>query len=233
MNAPAALTGSALKTYEAINGDSPASSLTWNEVRVFFRQFAPVAERANGDLMVLRNGQTLLLHLALADELVELDQLRQIRDFLARSAKPLPAAGAGDGDWLVVIDHREARVFHSVGTTVVTQLIAPPDPDDYFRHEHNSKDFSRGKERPDPNTFFKPIADALQGAGRIVVFGNGKGMSNEMEQFVSWLKRHSAAIAGRIVATRVVDEHHLTDSQLFALARACFVAPPALSTASR
>ena len=233
MKAPAALTGPALQTYAAINGDSPATSLAWSEVRAFFRELTPVAERANGDLMVLRNGQTLLLHLALADEAVEAGQVLQLRELLVRSTIPLPANRPGDGDWMVVIDHREARIFHSIGNSVAKDSITPPAPHDYFRHEHNSKDFSRGKERPNPAVFLKPRVDAMHGAGRIVVFGNGKRMSNEVDQFIAWLKRHAASTAGRIVMTRVVDEYHLSDAQLFSLVRTRFSASPASQGATR
>jgi len=62
----------------------------------------------------------------------------------------------------VVIDHHEARIFRSEIRGAVPQQILPHEPDDYFRHAHNSKDFSRGQEKPDLNSFFEPVAKALQ-----------------------------------------------------------------------
>ena len=92
-------------------------------------------------------------------------------------------------------------------------------PAEYFRHAHNSKDFSRGKEKPDPNPFFEPVAGVLNGAGHILIFGTGTGTSSEMDQFTDWLKQHRPELAKRIIGTLVIDEHHLTEAQLLAKAR--------------
>ena len=62
------------------------------------------------------------------------------------------------------------------------------------------------------------MAGALH-AGKILLFGAGTGTSSEMEQFVVWLKHHHAEVAGRIIGTQVIDEHHLTEAQLLAKAR--------------
>jgi hypothetical protein len=106
----------------------------------------------------------------------------------------------------------------------VPEQILPHDPDDFFRHAHNSKDFARGQEKPDPNSFFEPIARDLKGASRFLIFGSGKGTSSEMEQFVSWLKIHHPNLAGRIVRAGVIDEHHITEAQLLSQARAAYAA---------
>ena len=101
----------------------------------------------------------------------------------------------------------------------VPQQILPHEPEDFFRHAHNSKDFSRGREKPDPNSFFEPVAKALQAPGKILVFGSGTGTSSEMDQFTTWLGLHHPEMAKRIIGSMVVDEHHLTESQLLAKAR--------------
>jgi hypothetical protein len=101
----------------------------------------------------------------------------------------------------------------------IPQSILPHAPSEFFRHPHNSKDFSRGREKPDPNAFFEPVAQALQSKGKILVFGSGKGTSSEMEQFLAWLKIHHPGLATRIIGSLVVDEHHLSDGQLLSKAR--------------
>ena len=101
----------------------------------------------------------------------------------------------------------------------VPQKLLPHEPDRYFRHEQNSQNLARGKEKPDPNSFFEPIAQALQTAGQLLIFGTGTGHSSEMDQFVAWLKAHHREIAGRIIGTLVVDESHLTEGQLLGKAR--------------
>ena len=118
-----------------------------------------------------------------------------------------------------MIDHREARIFRSEIHGTNPEQILPHEPDDFFRHAHNSKDFSRGKEKPDPNSFFEPVAKALQAAGQILILGSGTGMSSEMDQFVAWVKTHHPEIANRIIGSLAVDGSHLTQDQLLAKAR--------------
>lgn len=87
-----------------------------------------------------------------------------------------------------------------------------------------------GQEKPDPNSFFGPVTDALQGTGRILVFGTGTGTSSEMDQFIGWLKRQHPETARRVMGAVVVDEHHLTEDQLLAKARD-FYANPKMASA--
>jgi hypothetical protein len=101
----------------------------------------------------------------------------------------------------------------------IPQQILPHEPDDFFRHAHNSRDFSRGQEKPDPNSFFEPLAKALHAPGQILVFGTGTGTSSEMEQFIAWSKLHHPELAKRIIGGLTVDEHHLSENQLLAKAR--------------
>jgi hypothetical protein len=101
----------------------------------------------------------------------------------------------------------------------IPQQILPHKPEDYFRHAHNSKDFSRGQEKPDPNSYFEPVARALSAGGKFLIFGTGTGMSSEMDQFISWLKVHHHELSKQMIGSQVVDEYHLTEDQLLAKAR--------------
>jgi hypothetical protein len=142
-----------------------------------------------------------------------------LRHFLERSEPTPSETKESETHWLVVIDHHEARIFRSEMRGTLPQQILPHEPDDYFRHAHNSKDFSRGQEKPDPTSFFAPVAKALQAPGRILVFGTGTGTSSEMEQFIAWLRLHHPELAMRITGCLVIDEHHLSEEQLLAKAR--------------
>jgi hypothetical protein len=130
-----------------------------------------------------------------------------------------PETDEAEAHWLLVIDHREARIFRSKMHGAVPQEIMPHDADDYFRHPHGSMDSNRGKERPDPNSFFEPIAKALKTAKQILVFGSGKGMSSEMEQFIAWAKTNQPKLAKRIIGSLRVDQHQMSRDQLLAKAR--------------
>ena len=222
------LTGSHLRTYNSIFQHPVSHNLEWRNVRSLFNHIADVVEQPNGNLRVTRNGQSMVLHTPRTKDVAEIDELMELRHFIERSENAPVAEAATEVQWLVVIDHHEARIYRSEMSGTVPQRILPHHPSDFFRHAHNSKDFSRGKEKPDPNSFFEPIADAHKAAGKILVFGTGKGTSSEMEQFVAWLGKHHADLAARVVGSVVIDENHLSEAQLLLKAREFYsAAPPA------
>ncbi len=220
MNSNPPLTGSYLRTYQTIFRHPVAHNLGWHDVHALFRHLGQVAEEPNGNLKVTRNGQVLVLHPPRTKDIAETDELMDLRRFLERSETPAPAtANKAESHWLLVINHHEARIFRSEMHGAVPQRILPHEPEDYFRHAPHSKDFSRGQEKPEPNSFFEPVVKALQSGGPILIFGSGTGTSSEMEQFVVWAKLRHPEFASRIVGALVIDEHHLTEGQLLAKAR--------------
>jgi hypothetical protein len=227
MSASPSLSGSHLRTYEAIFHRPVSHNLAWRDVRALLGQLGQVTEEPNGNLKVTRNGQTLILHPPRTKEVADTSELMELRHFLERSETPVPQAAGGEAQWLVVIDHHEARIFRSALPGAEPQQILPHEPEAYFRHAHHSRDFSRGQEKPDPNSFFEPVTRALKEPGQILVFGSGKGTGSEMEQFIAWLKSHHPELAGRIVGSLVIDEHHLTVAQLLAKAREFHARPAA------
>jgi hypothetical protein len=107
----------------------------------------------------------------------------------------------------------------------VSELIRPHQTDAAISHTHSFDGFSRGLEKPAPHSFFGPVANALKDAGRILIFGSGCGFSNEMDQFVAWLKIHHPELARRVAGSLIIDEHHLTNAQLLAKARDFYALP--------
>jgi len=224
MISTATLSGAHLRTYQTIFQHPVSHNLDWRAVHALFRQLAQVEEEPNGNLKVTRNGQTLVLHPPRSKDVAETDELMAMRHFLERSELTAPAGNGPETHWLLVIDHHVARVFRAEVSGGVPQQILPHEPDEYFRHAQNSENLSRGKEKPDPNSFFEPVAKVLAAPGQILVFGSGTGTSSEMEQFMAWVKLHHADLAQRIIGTLVVDEHHLTVGQLLAKAREFYAA---------
>jgi hypothetical protein len=225
MNSSASLTGSHLRTYNTIFQHPVSHNLQWHDVHALFRHLAQVEEEPNGNLKVTRNGQSLVLHPGRTKDVGDTEEVMALRHFLQRSEAAPPAATAGEVHWLLVIDHHEARIFRSEMHDAIPQRILPHEPEDYFRHAQNSQNLSRGKEKPEPNSFFEPVAKALQAAGPILIFGTGTGMSNEMDQFNAWVKIHHPALAGRIIGSLVVDEYHLSEGQLLEKAREFYAQP--------
>ena len=228
MNSTKTLNRSHLRTYNAIFQHPISHNLEWRSVRALLNQLGQVAEEPNGHLKATRNGQTLILHKSHTKDIAEDRDVMALRHFLEQSETIPPGTDANDAYWLLVIDHHEARIFRSKIHGAHPGRILPPSAKEYFHHARDSEDISRGKEKPDPNSFFEPVAKALQAAGQILIFGTGTGASSEMEQFITWAKAHHPDMARRIIGSRAVDEQHLTEDQFLAKARD-FYANAALS----
>jgi hypothetical protein len=213
------LTGSHLRTYNTIFQHPISHNLEWRAVHSLLGNLGQIAEEPNGNFKATRNGQILVLHPPRAKDVAEMDEIMALRHFLERSETAPPATNEEEAHWLLVINHHEARIFRAEMHAAIPLQILPHEPDDYFRHAHNSKEVARGKEKPDPNSFFEPVAKALLAPGKVLIFGAGTGTSSEMDQFIAWVEVHHPELAGRIIGSLVVDEHHLTDGQLLAEAR--------------
>ncbi len=226
MNPNLPLTGSHLRTYQTIFQHPISRNLGWHAVRGLMAQLAHLVEEANGNLKMTRNGETMVLHPPRTKDVADPDELMALRHFLERSEPAAPEPKSNDAQWLVVLNHHEARIYRSAAPDAVAQRIRPHVPEDFFRHAPNSKYFARGQEKPDPNSFFEPVAGVLNGAGKILIFGSGTGTSSEMDQFSAWLKAHRPELAKRVVGSVVVDEHHLTEAQILAQAREIYASAP-------
>src|SRR5580658_507167 len=154
MNSTPPLTGSHLRTYRTIFQHPISHNLEWRAVRALLEKLGRVDEEPNGNLKVIRNGQALVLHPPRSKEVAEEHELMALRHFLQRSETAAPEMDQKEAQWVVVIDHREARIYRSASSDAVPQQIRPHVPEDFFRHARNSRDFSRGQEKPDPNSFF-------------------------------------------------------------------------------
>jgi hypothetical protein len=226
MTSSASLTGSHLRTYKTIFQHPVSHNLEWRAVRSLMGKLGDVTEEPNGNLKVSRNGQTLVMHPQRTKDVAEVEELMTLRHFIEKSEGSPAGTEGGGAHCLLVIDHRQARIFRSETRDAVPQQILPHKPEDFFRHAHNSKDFSRGQEKPDPNSFFEPVARALEPDGKILIFGTGTGMSSEMDQFTDWLKIHHPDVAARVIGSLVVDENHMTDGQLLAKAQDFYATAP-------
>jgi hypothetical protein len=125
---------------------------------------------------------------------------------------------------LVVIDHREARIYKTELKGTVPERITPFDPHGFGRYLHSVTDDSNGQRKPERKSFYEAVAKSLKGAGQIVLFGTATGASSAMDQLIGHLKHHHADVAKRIVGSVAVDEHHLTEGQLLARAREYYAA---------
>jgi len=121
------LRGSHRRTYDAIFRHPAARNLDWRDVRSMLGALAEVVEEPNGNLKVTRNGETLVLHASLDKDIAK-EELMEIRHFLERSEAAAPEAEALGAHLLVVIDHRQARIYKTEVHGSVPQRITPFDP---------------------------------------------------------------------------------------------------------
>lgn len=219
MNPSPPLTGSHRRTYKTIFQHPISHNLEWRAVYGLLEKLGQLTEEPNGIFKATRNGQTLVLNPPREKDVAEEDEVMALRHFLEQSEPKLKESNQAETHWLLVINHHEARIFRSEMHGSIPQQILPHEPNEYFRHALHDEEFSKGKEKPEPNSFFEPVAKELQGSGQILVLGAGTGTSSEMDQFIAWAKTHHPDVAKRIIGSLVVDEHHMTDDQLLAKAR--------------
>jgi len=219
------LSGPHQKTYQHVFQHPMPHNLQWREVWSMLGAIpdAKVSEDDKGNLKVMRNGQTLMLHRPRGKDLADKKELMQVRHFLERSGAPAPQPAPVGTHLLVVIDHREARIYSTELHGTVPQRITPYDPFGFGRDLHYNQDDSNGQRKPERKSFYEAVAKTLHGARQILMFGTGTGASSAMEQLLAELKHFHQDIAKRVVGSIAVDEHHLTDDQLLAKARELFL----------
>ncbi|PSB26387.1 hypothetical protein [Stenomitos frigidus] len=212
-------------TYNAIFQHPAVHNLQWHDVRSMLNALTDVTEEHNGNLSFRRNGETLTVHPPKHKDLSDTQELIQIRHFLERSAPTAEAIVAEGVHLLVVIDHREARIYQTERHGTVPERITPYDPDGSRRHLHNVDDDANGQRLPELKAFYEAIAQTLSGAEKILIFGSATGSSSAMDYLMAALKDHHPDIAQRVVGTVVVNEQHMTEDQLLAQARAFYATP--------
>ena len=207
------------RVYDAVFRHPPARNLDWRHVRAMLGALAEVVEEPNGKVKFTRNGQTLVLHPSADKNVAEVDELMEIRHFLTRSGAGPQEAVAESTHLLVVIDHREARVYRTEVHGSVPQRITPYDPDGFGRNLHYVQDDSTGQRKPERKSFYDGVAKTLRGADQVLIFGSGTGASSAMDHLLAELKEHHPEVAKRVAGAIVVDASHLTEDQLLAKAR--------------
>jgi hypothetical protein len=219
------LSGPHQKMYQQIFQHPTPHNLHWREVWSMLSAMkdAQAVEEGNGNLKVTRNGQTLVLHRPGGKDLADKKELMHVRHFLERSDAPVPVPATAGTHLLVVIDHREARVYSTEFHGSVPHRITPYDPFGFGRGLHYNQDDSNGQRKPELKSFYDAVAKTLKGAEQIVIFGTGTGASSAMNQLLLNLKQHHQDLAARVIGSITVDEHHLTEDQLLAKSRELFV----------
>jgi len=213
------LSGAHQSTYDAIFHHPVAHNLQWREVRSMLAALADDVQEHEGTLKITLNEQTLVLHQPYGKNIADMHELMEIRHFLERSGVALQEPAAGGTHLLVVIDHRQARIYKAELSGSLPQRIMPYDPGGFGRHLHYVQDDSSGQRKPERKSFYEAVAKTLRGADKVLIFGSSTGASSAMDQLLAALKHDHGDVAKHVVGSIVLDEQHLTEDQLLAKAR--------------
>ena len=219
------LSGTHQKTHDRLFQNPLTHNLQWREVSAMFQSMTDVqsVEDEIGNLKVTRNGKTVTIRRPVGKDLSDDNELLRVRHFLEETNNPVKPAAATGTHLLVVIDHREARIFSTELHDSVPHSIKPYDPLGFGRELHYKGDDSNGQRRPELKSFYEAVAKTLSGAQKILLFGTGTDASSAMEQLLLDLKKNHHDVAAKVVGSFSVDEKHLSENQLLAMAREHFV----------
>ena len=227
--APAELSHSHRKTYEHLFSHPMPQNLDWNDVLGLLKAMPglTVDETHDGHVKAARDNQTLTLRRPKGKDFSDKAELSQLKRFLDHTADAPAAdetAAPAGSHLLVVIDHKEARVYATEMRGAVPYQIKPYNPFGYTTELRSSADDGNGKRSPERKSFYEAVARTLRPAKQVLLFGTGTGASSAMDHLVEELNHFHKDLAPKIVGTVKVDEHHLTDDQLLAKAREFFKA---------
>ncbi len=207
------------KTYNQLFQHPLSHNVEWRDVRALFQALGEVTEEHNGHLEFVVNGHTLNLPQPHDSSVLEADQVILLRHFLEASGQDGITSEAVAKDILIVIDHSEARIFRLEMKDELPEKVVPHDPHGLGKHVHNIHTDISIHQKANRKSFYEGIAKTVEGADRILVFGDGVGSSSEMTLFVEELQHHHPKTAALILGTSTVDLHHQSDGQLLAKAR--------------
>ena len=206
-------------THNAVFAHPISHSLQWLDVLAMLTSMTEVSEEQNGSVKFSRNGHTIVVHPPKHKENPDVDTVMRIRDFLTQSQSHSPAAAEPGQHILVVIDHREARIYGSNIEGSVPQRIVAHDHGGTHRYLHNVDNNANGQRKSDLKAFYEAVAKALTGSQQILIFGSATGTSSAMTHLLSELNAHHSEIARKVIGTVAVDASHMTEPQLLAKAR--------------
>lgn len=214
MNTLAQLTDSDRRTYRQILSEPTVKDLRREKVQSLLHTLGHVTEVPTGELHITRNGHVLALPNAETNQVETTRALLTLRKFLKRSEIPPHSSNGREAHLLLVIGHRQARVFRSVVVGGAVEQLMDSSYRDLFHHID-----SGSVEPSELGAAFEPIVEALRVTDNILVFGESSSTQKEMDQFVTWLKQRHPELAERIIGSMVLDHDQVTSGVLLAKAR--------------
>lgn len=213
------LTDQDQQTYDSIFRHPVSGNIEWHAVLQLFKHLGEVSEESNGKTKIVINGHTLTLHSHGKD--LELVAIQDVKHFL-KASETLASIANEQGDYVLILDHSDAKVFSSSAENATTTHIEPYDPHGWDKHVHDTHEYARRYTTALHHEFYEKIALALRPAEKILVFCAGKGSSQEFDDMLTDLNGEQFGVASRIVGVINLDLSHMTEGQVLARAREAF-----------
>jgi len=207
------------RTYDALFQHPISGNLERRELRSLFAALGEVTDEHNGNLKFERNGHSLVLHPTHLNQPTGVEDITRIRHFLKESEEVGKLLASEPLCLLVVIEHRQALVFRSEMIGSVPEKIVPHSTHRNPRHVHNAQEHGGRQSRPAGPSFYKAIAENLEGADEILMFGTGDGGRKSMDTLLVELRDNHSELFHRVVGSLEVGGKHATDELLLEKAR--------------
>ncbi len=221
-----ALSKSDRQTLDSLFAHPIAHNLEWRDIVGLFAKLGTVEHLPNNETSLRIGAEHQVLHRPHSKDLTT-EEIMALRHFLTRSglSRKNPSSSVSKADFLVAIDHHEARIYrmdsHPADPAELT--VKPYDPNGFLHHlTHKDQTRQHGERAAEAPGFYEGIGAALTQAvphGHIVIVGHGKGHSDAAHHLHDWLRLHHAEIFQRIAGTITADLSALTPPQLLELGR--------------
>ena len=213
------LTDQDQQTYDSIFRHPVSGNIEWHAILQLFKHLGEVTDEPNGKTKIVINGHTLTLHTHGKD--LELVAIQDVKHFL-KASETLASVSHEQGDYVLMLDHSDAKVFSSAAENSTPTHIEPYDPHGMDKHVHDTHEYARRYTTALHHEFYERIALALRPAEKILVFCAGNGSSQEFDHMLEDLNGEQFGVASRIVGVINLDLSHMTEGQVLARAREAF-----------
>jgi hypothetical protein len=208
------------KIYDEVFQHPTSQRLEWCDVKAMFEEIGMVEEQRNGNMKVTIHGHSMVFKSPSLSAIASNEQITEIQKML--KAKNPQENDSTETQFLVVLDHQEARVYAAESSGAIGVRFTPVDHEGHTSHVHSAHDYRTHAEEPNHDHYYAAIAKSLKGADQILVFGSGEGSSSAKDKFVKYLAEKEPKIQEHIVGIHKIDASHMSENELLAKAREVF-----------
>ncbi len=223
------MSGPDRKTLKLLFAHPLSHNLKWKDAVSLFKALGSVEEKSKNEFSFRIGHEHHVMSKPASKDLIS-SELILLRHFAARAGwsadsylRPVSQPDPAAPSLLVVMDHREARIYEIISAEISKKVIRPYDPHHFLHHlTHKNQLSEHGQRAPEDITYYERIAQAAAPGGKIVLISHGKGKSSAGHHFTEYLSSHHSDTYQRIVGEVDADLVHMTEPQLLEIARNAF-----------